>query len=315
MNDIISELKHENEVLKSKSQELDNIIYSNAPTAKKIRQLFNVQEIAQQFLMLIPDIKNQTQILAREVSSLCLDINADSDLQQCTFSSILSVLKETLSRGLRIGKAHKEAYIVSGNSKENDKWVKKAQLRLGYHAYINKAYSDYNLIFDYDVVCKEEVEKGLFDYDHENGKIVHKFDPKLETKIKTRENIVFAYVKATNEKTGYTKHSRPYTKEELEERAKQVKRKGNNKEYYWGSVWKSEDRATDYSEMLKKTAITLFCKSLPQQSLNELASFEYQNDVSENYTENDNQNKRERKVVDVADYTSTLPLDIEETNV
>jgi len=248
----------------------------------KIKLKENQNQTTAKLLALIPGNGDKKQLLAAEVSSIILDIEQDQRLQQCSADSFIGCLKKTLSLGLRIGKSHEEMYLIAADCKKiidgKELYVTEAQTRPGYPAYINLAFRDHGWIFTPELVCQEELDKKLFSYDHFTKKIIHTWSPDLETKVKDRQNIMFGYCMVRSLDGTFEMHTRPYSKEEIEQRATQII-KGKP---CLGIMWHSTHRLTDYGEMIKKTLIIIQSKYLPSKSLRELASLEYSSNTEDN---------------------------------
>jgi hypothetical protein len=207
-----------------------------------------------------PDIKDKRNYVIRQMTQLGMDYDRNKDLRACSKDSILKGLRKILSLGLRYGIEHKEGVLVKGLNKSTGKW--EAQFRDMYMAYVNKVHDDMGWIVQVNLVCKEEIKDGLFEYDKMSNTVVkHSWSTNLKTKIYTRDNIVGAYVLCKNKKGEKVHTSQLFTVEELYERAKQVKKDGT---VYWGNVWGSKNRTTDFAEMVKKSAIRLWAKTLPK---------------------------------------------------
>lgn len=252
------------------------------PVVEQLKLKLKENGTTAKLLALIPGNGDKKQLLAAEVSSIILDIEQDERLQQCTAESFIDCLKGTLSLGLRIGKSHEEMYLISASCKKimdgKKAWVSEAQTRPGYPAYINLAFRDHGWIFTPELVCQEEIDKGLFSYDHVTQKIIHTWSPDLDTKVKDRTNIRFGYCMVRSQDGTFQMHTRPYTKEEIEQRGTQIR----NGKACLGTVWHSTDRLTDYGEMFKKTLIIIQSKYLPSKSLRELAALAYSTSTEDN---------------------------------
>lgn len=273
-------LQNEITALRTHNNEVMAIVNSDTPLTHKIKAMLDQPKIRSEFLALLPDVTNREQILRSEIQSIIFDIMQSPELQQCTPHSFLFSLKDSLARGLRIGSAHKEAWLVKFNSKKKDAsgkdvWMNEAKIMVGYRAYINKAWNDNKVRFVVGTITKDEVQYVVFD--RSAGKLEINIPLGKETKLHTRDNIEYVYV--TSIAPDGSKWSDLYPKEQIEEKSKVGKweGKGDNKTkvYKLGAVWESTDRSTDYKEMLHKGAIILFSKMMPQRSLAELADFDH----------------------------------------
>lgn len=276
MNTELEILQDEMQSLKTHNNEIMAIINSDSPLTHKIKAMLEQPKIRNEFLALLPDAGNREQILRAEIQSMAFDIMQSNELQQCTPQSFLFCLKDSLSRGLRIGSIHKEAWLIKFISKKKGEnglevFINEAKIMVGYRAYINKAWNENKTRFVVGTITKEEVQYVIFD--RSEGKLEINIPLGKETKLHTKENIEYVYV--TSIADNGNKWSDLYTKEAIEEKSKIGKWENKNKIYGLGKVWNSSDRLTDYKEMLQKGAIIAFSKMLPSRGLNELANFDH----------------------------------------
>lgn len=294
-------LQDEIVALKTYNNEVMAIVNSDTPLTHKIKSMLDQPKIRQEFLALLPDVVNKEQILRSEIQSIIFDIMQSPELQQCTPQSFLFSLKDSLARGLRIGSAYKEAWLVKFNNKKKgdngkDIWVNEAKIMVGYRAYVNKAWNDNQLRLVVGTITSDELkltrriqttnpvnghiiteEVPCISFDRSEGRLEINIPLGKETKLHTKDNIEYVYVISVA--PDGSKWSDLFTKEAIEEKSKVGKWEGKGEDktkvYKLGAVWESKDRATDYKEMLHKGAIIAFSKMMPQRSLAELADFDH----------------------------------------
>lgn len=278
MSKELQTLQTEIAALKTHNNEIMAIVNSDSPLTHKIKAMLDQPKIRTEFLALLPEVANREQILKAETQAMIFDIMQSAELQMCTPQSFLFSLKDSLSRGLRIGSAHKEAYLVKFNNKkgkdENGKeiWSNEAKIMVGYRSYINKAWNDYKIRLSPGTITTEEVQY-IKKYDDAAGVLEIDIPLGKETRLHTKENISYVYITAIY--PDGTRWSKMYTTESMEEKSKTSKWENKVKVRQLGKVWHEGDRVTDYKEMLHKAAIISFSKTLPERSLAELADFDH----------------------------------------
>lgn len=265
-------LEDEIRYLRNTNTQLMATVNSDAPVTHKFKAYLAMPKIKQEFLDLIPPGTNKEQILKTEMQSLIFDIMQSDELQKCTAESFLFCLKDALSRGLRIGSVHKEAWPIKFTKKVGGNFINEAKIIPGYRGYINRAWNEHKIRLVPGTIAKDEVQY-VKKYDSMRGILDIEMPLGSETKLHTRENIEYVYITAIY--PDGSSWSQLYTKEAIEEKSKTGKGYGENRKFDLGAVWKSTDRLTDYKEMLHKGAIIQFCKTMPERSLQELVSLEY----------------------------------------
>jgi len=255
--------------LTTQNNALMGVINSDSPMTKKIKAFLQQPNVRDQYLALIPDGQNKENILQKEIHSLLWDVFNGKDLDRCTMQSLIGCLKDTLSRGLRIGSSFGEAWIIKVNTKVGTDWVNTAVIYTGYRAYINKAWNEYKIRLSVGTIATDELQ--YYSYDPVKRTLTCTMTLQDRTSMHTQENISDVFVTAQFD-DGSTR-TELFSAEALREKSK-VKGKDGMQ---LGFVWRSTQRKTDHKEMLHKAAIISFCKLLPQQSLNELSVFDHRN--------------------------------------